>query len=235
MSHGKQSAGPVTAADVRAVRFPLVRRGGYDPKQVDPFLEVVAQTLEGGPLADPTMNADYIQSVRFGTVRRSGYEATKVDAFLDRVIDTLEPLDGQRPLPVPAVASAVGGPADEPGSDAAAAGADVAPVPATETGASTDAATPATPEPAGAPLEPAASSHSRQDTAVVSAAPAPPSPAEEGQAHLDRLRALYEAGLLSDKEVKVLSQRVKRWTRERIELAEAAGAASGKVDANSVA
>jgi len=204
MNQGKQSTGTVTAADVRAVRFPLVRRGGYDPKQVDPFLEVVAQTLEGGPLADPTMTAEYIHGVRFGTVRRSGYEPTKVDAFLDRVIDTLEPLDGKAP-------AASGFPRPQP----------VLPPEAEPEPAAT-----AADEPLPEPPEVAAAA------AVATADRVDPhqSAVEQGQAHLDRLRELYDAGLLSDKEVKVLSQRVKRWARELMEMSE-----NGQVDANTVA
>lgn len=205
MNQGKQSTGTVTAADVRAVRFPLVRRGGYDPKQVDPFLEVVAQTLEGGPLADPTMNAEYIHGVRFGTVRRSGYEPTKVDAFLDRVIDTLEPLDGKAP-------AASGFPRPQPVLPSE-------PEPAATATATADDEPPPEPEVVAAAAVATADRLDPHQSAV-----------EQGQAHLDRLRELYDAGLLSDKEVKVLSQRVKRWARELMEMSE-----NGQVDANTVA
>ena len=103
----------VTAADVRNVKFQLIRRGGYDPGQVDPFLEVVAQTLEGGPYADWRINGEYIHGVRFTTVRRGGYMPAQVDAFLDRVIDTFDAAatEGHHPsasaaVPQPAAAPA---------------------------------------------------------------------------------------------------------------------------------
>lgn len=170
----------VTAADVRSVRFPLVRRGGYDPKQVDPFLEVIAQTLEGGPLADPSIDAAYIHGISFGTVRRSGYEQAKVDAFLDLVIDTVDPMDGQVATPPPAER--------------------VKPV--------VSGHTPARAKPETPPAE-------------AEATPTDPttglSPIEEGQAHLDRLRVLHGIGVLSDKEVAVIAQRVKKRAKEQLD------------------
>ena len=49
MSAQPPETGPVTAADVQNIKFQLIRRGGYDPAQVDPFLEVLAETIAGGP------------------------------------------------------------------------------------------------------------------------------------------------------------------------------------------
>lgn len=93
MRKTKQRTDVITAADVRSMRFPLIRRGGYDPRQVDPFLELVARSLEGAD-DGPKVDAQYVHSVRFATVRRGGYAPTAVDAFLDQVIDTIDPPDG---------------------------------------------------------------------------------------------------------------------------------------------
>ncbi len=111
------TTGPVTADDVRAATFQLIRRGGYDPAQVDPFLELIAQTLEGGPDADPRLDAAAVHGVRFTTVRRGGYLPAQVDALLDRVIDTFhartaaapaEPSEPRRPPASVETARAVG-------------------------------------------------------------------------------------------------------------------------------
>lgn len=91
MSHPTDNLTPVSAHDVRSVRFPLVRRGGYDPRQIDPFLETVVGRLEGGEATDPPLDAAAVHNARFATVRRGGYAPAEVDAFLDRVIDALDP------------------------------------------------------------------------------------------------------------------------------------------------
>lgn len=159
MDRTTQSSGPVAGVEVRTIRFPLVRKGGYDPREVDPFLKTVAQAIDAGEQADPTVNAQYIHDVRFSTVRRGGYTPAAVDAFLDRVIDTLDP------------------PRSKP----------------------QDSAQPSSPTP---------------DAVRPQPGPGGPTALEKGQANLDRLRVLYEAGLLSDKELSVLANRVKRRARE---------------------
>lgn len=173
----------VTPADVRNAKFQLIRRGGYDPAQVDPFLEVIAQTLGGGAMADPRINSEYIHGVRFTTVRRGGYLPAQVDAFLDRVIDTFDHRAATGVVIAPA----------------AVAPAPAAPAPVPET--------PAAPSVAAAP-EPV-----QHDVAAVpAAAPAPaPMVAEESyEGDFERLRMLHTRGVLSDKEFAVLGARVKR-------------------------
>lgn len=200
----------VTAADVRNVKFQLIRRGGYDPGQVDPFLEVVAQTLEGGPYADWRINGEYIHGVRFTTVRRGGYMPAQVDAFLDRVIDTFDAAaaDGHHP----SASAAVPQPAAPPAEPASIMPIDqYAPVTAAPP-------EPVVPDPVVA--APAPQAPAPPPVPVVAApepAPVPPAPAaavpdldRTAEADFDRLRVLHESGVLSDKEFAVLGARVKR-------------------------
>ncbi len=179
----------VTSSEVQEIRFPLVRRGGYDPKQVDPFLAVIASRLDAGANGDPNINAQFVHETRFNTVRRGGYSAAAVDSFLDRVIDTLDP---------PAANA-------EPADDEAPPRSVSAGEAATVWSPSTSPPSPAPPAPAPAP------------------APAPTNALDEGRANLERLRVLYDAGLLSDKELAVLARRVKRLAREQSETTNTAG------------
>ncbi len=94
------TSGPVTPDEVRAVKFQLIRRGGYDPGQVDPFLDLIAQALAQPP-NERRLDAATIHGVRFTTVRRGGYLPEQVDAFLDRVIDTLNVQAPVYPEPQP--------------------------------------------------------------------------------------------------------------------------------------
>lgn len=174
MDGNTKTQSPVTAAEVHEVRFPLVRRGGYDPKQVDPFLEIIATRLSTNAEIDQSVDAKYVHDTRFVTVRRGGYAPASVDAFLDRVIDTLDPPAAQQPD------SALPAPPEEPDQTTA-------------------------------PL-----SVSPGDTNAVWTPQVPTELAlEEGRANLERLRVLYDAGLLSDKELAVLARRVKRRAREQ--------------------
>jgi DivIVA domain-containing protein len=91
---------PLTAQEVRKVRFGVVFRG-YDRRTVDErFLEYIREleTRERGPrtprsvrridgLPDAGWLADWIRQSRFGVTRlRAGYAERDVDAFLDRVV-----------------------------------------------------------------------------------------------------------------------------------------------------
>ena len=241
MRKTKQRTDMITAADVRGIRFPLIRRGGYDPRQVDPFLELVARSLEGGG-DGPKVDAQYVHSVRFATVRRGGYAPTAVDAFLDQVIDTIDPPDGvaNEPQLVGAAAAAVDVAPGAAPEATVSAGPDIAPPAPVVTGAPpppvfSDAPPPPPPPPpaettADAPVEdpspvaPDPTTEAAQplvaNGAAVSSVPENPSALEVGRAHLERLKVLYEAGVLSDKEVTVLAQRVKRRAREQHQLSQ---------------
>jgi DivIVA domain-containing protein len=206
MSAQTSSTGPVTAVDVRNAKFQLIRRGGYDPAQVDPFLEVIAQTIDGGPQADPRITSDYIHGVRFTTVRRGGYLPAQVDAFLDRVIDTFDQGIHQGAAgvaPQYAPQPALPAPIDEAPPAAQA-------VPPIQTGfveAAPPAPVAAMPPPPVVTAPPASPM-----TPTAPHAPAALSAAQPGspEADFDMLRSLHTSGVLSDKEFAVLGARVKR-------------------------
>jgi DivIVA domain-containing protein len=54
--------------------FPKADRKGYEPAEVDAFLERAA-----------TASVEEIRSVRFSTARKGGYDMEAVDAALDRL------------------------------------------------------------------------------------------------------------------------------------------------------
>jgi DivIVA domain-containing protein len=57
-------------------------RPGYDPEQVDAFLEAISDTFLG--VREPPLTASEVQDKRFTTTRhRPGYDQGEVDAFLD--------------------------------------------------------------------------------------------------------------------------------------------------------
>jgi DivIVA domain-containing protein len=55
--------------------FPKSSGTGYEPAEVDAFLERAA-----------TATVEEIRSVRFGTARKGGYDMEAVDAALDRLV-----------------------------------------------------------------------------------------------------------------------------------------------------
>ncbi|MGI9623173.1 MAG: DivIVA domain-containing protein [Acidimicrobiales bacterium] len=199
---------PVTASEVRSVKFQLIRRGGYDPGQVDPFLEVVAQTLEGEPGADRRVDVSYVHNVRFTTVRRGGYLPTQVDDFLDRVIDTLNgnaasfaPVAPEHPEESSFESSEESDVSSPPPPPPAIV--DAPPPTMVDTPPPPPPAEVAEAEPlADEPLE-AAQGTDDDDLAADGADFSP-------EADFDRLRILHESGVVSDKEFAVLGARVKR-------------------------
>lgn len=65
---------------------------GYDPDQVDDFLDDVAAALDrlhAGKVSELTINDVFDAKFRV-TRLEPGYDQGQVDDFLDRVIDTLE-------------------------------------------------------------------------------------------------------------------------------------------------
>jgi DivIVA domain-containing protein len=197
MSAQPPETGPVTAADVQNIKFQLIRRGGYDPAQVDPFLEVLAETIAGGPNADKRITAGYIHGVRFTTVRRGGYLPTQVDAFLDRVIETFDRLPSPGPLsgsPQPDAAPTVQNSFAAGDTQPAPAAAPIQPQPVSPVATTPRPPTQA-PTPDRTPLTP---------PALVATGDASP------EADFDRLRILHTSGVVSDKEFAVLGARVKR-------------------------
>lgn len=246
MSRPTDTTTAVSAEDVRTARFPLIRRGGYDPRQVDPFLEAVAQRLEGGMHADPAIDASAVHNARFATVRRGGYSPAEVDAFLDRVIDTLDPTQAHHVADWPAEDAPSGprkavtqseanalwdaGVEDEIEilDDAPPPDVDLVDLPHLETervnvgagqtdslldgDAVPDAAAPPPPPP---PPSPAPVADPEPEPVIdLQAHGAPVDALAVGQANLDRLRELYDGGILTDNELTVLAERAKRRARE---------------------
>jgi DivIVA domain-containing protein len=86
---------PPSAADVRAVTFPLTKWStGYAPRDVDRLVGELAQLLQRpGPDPDVPLAVrelvDRIRHSRFGTTRRGGYEEEEVDQFLDQIMRDL--------------------------------------------------------------------------------------------------------------------------------------------------
>jgi len=69
---------------VRTQRFSVTRlRPGYDPEQVDAFLEAIGDTFLG--VREPPLTASEVRDKRFTTTRlRPGYGEEEVDAFLEQ-------------------------------------------------------------------------------------------------------------------------------------------------------
>ncbi|NDU76016.1 DivIVA domain-containing protein [Actinomadura sp. DSM 109109] len=86
---------PMSADDVRGVRFTTVLRG-YDHRAVDELLRECIRELQarapmrerpGRTRARPGWLINWIQNARFsGSGMRPGYDVRDVDAFLERVI-----------------------------------------------------------------------------------------------------------------------------------------------------
>ena len=95
-----RGAAPPSAADVRAVTFPLTTlRTGYAPRDVDRLVAELAELVRRpGPDLDVPLAVrelvDRIRNSRFGTTRRGGYDEEEVDQFLDRIMHNL--ILGQR-------------------------------------------------------------------------------------------------------------------------------------------
>jgi DivIVA domain-containing protein len=70
----------VTPDDVRRVKFPTVRRGGYETREVDVFL---AEAIEALDADDGRMRPEDVRDARFTLVKRGGYDTQDVDVFLD--------------------------------------------------------------------------------------------------------------------------------------------------------
>ncbi|WP_329519888.1 DivIVA domain-containing protein [Spirillospora sp. NBC_01491] len=89
---------PVTADEVRAVRFDIVLRG-YEQRAVDELVQECVRELQtaapigqrpGRPRVHPGWLINWIQDSRFsGAGMRAGYDVRDVDAFLDRVVSGL--------------------------------------------------------------------------------------------------------------------------------------------------
>ena len=87
---------PVTARDALHAPFRLVRfRGGYDPKQVDDFMDQVEVALrEATSGGVPALSvADIFDAQFHKTWFELGYARDDVDDFLDRTADTLQAAD----------------------------------------------------------------------------------------------------------------------------------------------
>src|SRR5690606_34996589 len=72
--------------DQEHTAFPLAthRELGYQPDQVDTFLERARASYEGGAAAGSRMTAAEVRSAAF-SVKKHGYSARYVDAALDRL------------------------------------------------------------------------------------------------------------------------------------------------------
>ena len=79
------SAWALSSVDVRSVRFakPPMGETGYDEKEVDDFLAVIAEALAGRS----TLSPHEVRNVIFTKAQsaRHGYDAHQVDIFLNRV------------------------------------------------------------------------------------------------------------------------------------------------------
>ena len=71
--------------DLRPEQFSTSRlRPGYDPDEVDAFLEAIRETFLG--VREPFLTSDDVRNKRFSTTRlRPGYDQEEVDALLDEV------------------------------------------------------------------------------------------------------------------------------------------------------
>ena len=97
----------LTNHDVDNVRFTATQfREGYSQREVDRFLEKVANSLKvlqeradsSGYAPDSThvqvLTVDDVQNVKFAATRlREGYEQDEVDSFLDHVVETMRYLE----------------------------------------------------------------------------------------------------------------------------------------------
>lgn len=81
--------------DIIRQRFQTTRfTRGYEPSEVDSFLERAVEALrshEGGlATAQQAFDASAVEEARFSeTMMRQGYDQSEVDAFLDRLAEAL--------------------------------------------------------------------------------------------------------------------------------------------------
>ena len=92
----------VTAFDALHTPFRIrTLRSGYEPDQVDDFLDLVAAALTDVQAGQtPTMTIHDVFAVKFDTTRfQPGYHMDQVDDFLDLVADTFEAATAGTPCP----------------------------------------------------------------------------------------------------------------------------------------
>jgi DivIVA domain-containing protein len=84
----RPAAGPAQRRE--APRFSMVRiREGYDPLEVDEFVDRLIATVNGEPVERPVTPRD-VRRVQFSPVRlHQGYDIVEVDQFLDEAEDWL--------------------------------------------------------------------------------------------------------------------------------------------------
>jgi DivIVA domain-containing protein len=84
----RPAAGPTQRRE--APRFSMVRiREGYDPLEVDEFVDRLIATVNGEPVERPVTPRD-VRRVQFSPVRlHQGYDIVEVDQFLDEAEDWL--------------------------------------------------------------------------------------------------------------------------------------------------
>jgi DivIVA domain-containing protein len=84
------SDGPITADEVRAIRFsrPPLGKRGYREGDVDALVQRILDRLEG----TGTLTSQQVREAWFGKpdLFKRGYAEEEVDEFLDRVASTLE-------------------------------------------------------------------------------------------------------------------------------------------------
>jgi DivIVA domain-containing protein len=81
--------GPLAPDDVLAKHFrPQKLMRGYDPDEVDDFLDYVAQSMAG--FAPPVASMDVRQHEFHSVVRRGSFPPGEVDDFLECIARTLE-------------------------------------------------------------------------------------------------------------------------------------------------
>lgn len=119
----------LSAGDVREKRFTRTSfREGYDPEEVDAFLDRAATTLaayaSGRPPEAP-LTPEHVDAVRFRPTRfREGYDQDEVDDFLDLVTDALARVSVELHEPgAPVTHGVPGEPVPRVGPDVHAAGA----------------------------------------------------------------------------------------------------------------
>lgn len=80
------TAEPKSGEQAGHTAFPLARKKqlGYDPEQVEDFLDRARSTYEGGSLVGSPVTSEEVRRTAFG-VKKGGYAARYVDAAMDRL------------------------------------------------------------------------------------------------------------------------------------------------------